>query len=288
MLRKFYTGLLVLLMLLVSFNCKKKSQIKGIELDVSFSEEKLSDNLMTDMKLTWRITEQFIPMSQDLNIFVHFWDGNNLLLQADFFPETTTSTWELNNEYTFSQRIYIPAFIDEFDPDFKGEEILRLAVGFSSPYDTTGESKQEILEKKLKIFPPPLDTPEVIYEEGWHDQEINPESYLKQWRWTSKTANCIVDNPHRDALLVIRGGVNLEANENQKIIFKINDLILDEFIPEQSSFEKSYNLKKELMGERDEFYLTISTDKAFIPAKVFPDSTDERELGMQISFIYFH
>ena len=104
-----------------------------------------------------------------------------------------------------------------------------------------------------------------------------------------KSARCIIDNPHRDARMIIRGGVNPEAVPGQKIIFKINDLTLDEFIPEESVFERSFIIKKEMLGDGDneEFYLTIEVDKAFVPAIAFPDSTDERELGLQISFIYF-
>ena len=135
-------------------------------------------------------------------------------------------------------------------------------------------------------MPPPLDTPEKFYEEGWYSIEKNPKAFLKQWRWTKKEAKVIIDNPHRDALLVIRGGINPDAHKDQKIIFRINDLILDEFVPGKSHFEKEYNIKKEMLGDRDEFYLTIATDKTFIPAEVIPNSKDKRELGLQISFIY--
>ena len=285
--RKITLVSLILMLTIPSFHCKKKAEIKGINLDVSFSVDKLSDNLITDMQFDWKLDKEFVKMDQDYKIFVHFWHKNNLLLQDDYFPETTTSQWEPGKEYVYSRRIYIPTFIDEFDPDFKGEETLRLSAGFYSPYDRSGESKQEILNKKLQVFPPPLDTPEIIYEEGWYDQEINPEAYLKQWRWIAKEARCIIDNPHRDALLVIKGGVNIEALKDQKVVFKINDLIFEEFVPEESYFEKSYNIKKEMLGEGDEFILTISTDKTFVPAKTVPNATDERELGIQISFVYF-
>jgi len=164
---------------------------------------------------------------------------------------------------------------------------LKLSVGFYSPYDISGKSKQEILVKKIKIFPPPIDTPDIIYEDGWYNEEVNPESFLKQWRWTSKEAKCFIDNPHRDALLVIRGGVYQEALKGQKIIFKVNDSVIDEFISKERYFDKSYDIKKEMLGDEEEFYLVISTDKSFIPAKTLPNSTDERELGIQISFIYF-
>jgi hypothetical protein len=289
------------------FSCKQKAQFHGIALDVNFAEERLSDNLMTDMTCTWKTSADFVPMSQDLNVYVHFWHDTNLLFQADYIPEIPTSTWEPNQEYSFTQRIHIPTFIDEFDPDFKGEETLRLSVGLYSPYDRSGETKQSVLDTKLVVFPPPLDTPEIIFEQGWYDREVDPEAYLKQWWWTAKEARCIIDNPHRDALLVIRGGVNLEAVQGQKIMFLINDLMLDEFVADDSYFEKSYTIKKEMLGDSEEFMLTITTDKVFVPAQVFPDSfmltittdkvfvpaqvfpdsADERELGMQISFVYF-
>jgi len=285
--KKTTIATLVVLLSLVAFQCKNKAPVKGISLDVKFSEEMLSDNLMTDMELIWTTDADFEKMAQDFDVFIHFWHKTNLLFQADYSPEIPTTQWEAGKEYRYTSRIFIPTFIDEFDPDFSGEETLRMSVGFYSPYDRTGKAKQEIVSKKLKILPPPLDTPEIVYEEGWFDLEINPESYQKQWRWTAKEARCIIDNPGRDALLVIRGGLNLDALEDQKVIFKINDLILDEFIPEQSHFEKTYNIKKEMLGDKDEFYLIVGTDKIFVPAQIMPNSNDQRELGLQISFLYF-
>jgi hypothetical protein len=285
--RKILTLCLVLIVAISVSACKKKTVIKGLELEILFSEEKLSDNLITDLQYKWKTGSEFVKLNQDFNVFVHFWHKNNLLFQDDHNPEVPVSQWEPEKEYTYTRRIYIPTFIDEFDPNFRGEDSLRLSAGFVSPYDRTGDSKQEILVEKLKVFPPPLDTPEVIYEEGWYDLEINPDAYLKQWRWTSQKARCIIDNPHRDALLIIKGGINANAFESQTIIFKINDLTLDEFIPEGGIFEKSYSIKKEMLGDKEEFYLTIETDKFFIPAELSDDTTDDRVLGLQVSFIYF-
>jgi len=277
----------ILILMFIFYNCKQKTNMKGLDLEVTFSEEELSDNLMTDMKCLWETNSEFEGMRRDYNVFVHFWHGDNLLFQADYFPDIPTSKWEPNKEYKFTQRIYIPVFIDEFDPDFKGQETLRISVGFYSPYDKTGESEKLILDQKLKVSPPPLDTPQVIYMDGWYDLEMNPDYHFKSWRWTAKQAKCIIDNPHRDALLIIRGEVNKNAVEDQKVIFKIDETILDEFVPEHPIFEKTYQINKEKLGEDDDFYLAIATDKTFSPVELFPESTDERELGIKISFIYF-
>jgi hypothetical protein len=285
--KKTAVVILIFFMTVISFQCKKKSQVQGLTLDVTFSEEELSDDLITDIQYNWKTSPEFVKIGEEMQVYVHFWHKNNLLLQDDHIPEVPITEWEADQEYSYTRRIYIPEFIDEFDPEFKGEETLRLSVGISSPYDRTDETQQEIMEKKLKVYPPPLDTPEKIYEDGWYDLEINPDAFLGKWRWTAREARCIIDNPKRDALLVIKGGVNLEALKDQKVIFKINDRILDEFIPEESYFEKSYNIKKEMVGEGEQFFLTIATDKVFVPADIMPNSKDKRELGLQISFIYF-
>lgn len=280
-------AMLVILIVFGSVSCKKKAQVKGVELNVVFSEKNLTDNLYTDVRYIWKTGPDFQKMGQDYNVFVHFWHNTNMLIQDDYVPDPPVSAWEPNKEYETVRRIYIPSFIDEFDPQFKGEESLKLSVGLYSPFDRSGSSKLEIFDKKLKVVPPPPDTPEVVYEEGWYDQESDSNSYLKQWRWTAKEARCLIDNPQRDALLVIRGGVNLDAAKDQKIVFKINDAVLDEFVPTESNFEKSYSLTKEQLGDKSEFYLVIATDKTFIPAQVIPNAADQRELGMQIAMIYF-
>jgi len=128
---------------------------------------------------------------------------------------------------------------------------------------------------------------EVIYEKGWYDLEIEPNAPLKQWHWTSRKARCVIVNPHRNAQLLIRGGASRDVVGNQRVIFKINGLRLDEFIPGAAVFEKSYNISREMMGNGNEFYLTIAVDPTFIPARVFPRNNDERELGVQIAYIYF-
>lgn len=280
-------AIILIIAAVFSVSCRKKASVKGVELSVSFADKSLTDNLMTDITYRWKTTREFQPMSQGLSVFVHFWSGNNMLFQDDYIPDPPTTKWEPGKEYTFTRSIFIPKFIDEFDPQFKGEETLRLSIGLYSPFDRTGKVKFQIHDENLKVLPPPPDTPEIVYENGWYDQENAPSSVLKRWRWTAGEARCLIDNPRRDALLIIRGAVNKDAVKDQKVIFKINDAVLEEFIPPTDAFEKSYRLTKDMFGDKNEFRLTIATDKPFVPSKVYPNSKDERELGIQVSFIYF-
>jgi hypothetical protein len=285
--RYAFVWILVIAAAVIPVACKKSPPVKGVELTVTFAEATLSDNLITDVTYTWKTLADFVPMDKDYSVFAHYWHNTNMLFGDDYVPEVPTSKWEKGKTYSVTKRIYIPKFIDEFDPQFKGEETLRLSVGFFNPFDRTGQSEKEMLSKKLKVVPPPIGTPEVIYQTGWYDLETNPNSVLKQWRWTSKEAKCVIDNPKKDALLVIRGGVNLSAVKDQKVMFKINDVVLDEFVATQELFDKTYNIKKEQLGDKNEFTLSIAVDRPWVPAKVLPNSKDVRELGVQVSFVYF-
>ena len=131
-----------------SFSCRKKAQVKGVEFAVDFSDKHLTDNLMTNVTYSWKTTAEFQKMSQDHNVFVHFWHNNNMLFQDDYIPDVPTSKWEPNKEYTFKHRIYIPPFIDEFDPQFKGDETLNLSVGLYSPFDRTRQSRSSRSSKR--------------------------------------------------------------------------------------------------------------------------------------------
>src|SRR4030042_7200410 len=123
------------LVVLTALSCQKKARVKGIELAVNFSATTLTDNLITDIQRDWKTSRDFLKAGKDLTVFVHFWHGSNMLFQDDHVPPVPTSQWEPGQEYKYQRRIYIPSFIDEFDPTFKGDETLRLAVGLYNPYD---------------------------------------------------------------------------------------------------------------------------------------------------------
>ncbi len=158
-------------------------------------------------------------------------------------------------------------------------------------YDPNSKEKSIVLfEKKINIQPASINAPEIVYDEGWNEIEtdINAvEPFAKSWRWTTAKSVCIIENPQKESTLIIKGGVNKTVFQDQKVTFRINDILLDEFIPAEANFSKEYTVSPQMMGSTDEFSLKFETDRVFVPAKAFPNSKDNRELGAQIFFIYF-
>ncbi|MGQ9618426.1 MAG: hypothetical protein ACUVUG_05630 [Candidatus Aminicenantia bacterium] len=273
------------LSLLLIVSCKKKTEDMGVQADLSFPSSPLTDYWLTKVKYTWNLKDNFKGFNKNLYAFVHFSDSNNrIILQDDHLPPVETTKWKAGDRFEYEREIFLPKFIDEFDPSFKGEEEVKLTIGLWDPFNPS--TKHIVLIKKLKFQPPPVDTPEIIFENGWYPEERDPQRNIS-WRWTSKEAKCTMDNPRRETLLWIKGGVNKAIFQDQRVVFIINERVIDDFIPETGEFDRRYYLTPDELEDNDEVILTIRTDKTFIPSKSIPNSTDPRELGVMIYLIYF-
>lgn len=115
---------------------------------------------------------------------------------------------------------------------------------------------------------------------GWHSSEKNG------WRWTSKQALCYFINPKADSVLEIAGGGCSKYLSTLPVVtFYLNNQKLDEFILDSEWFEKKYNLTSRELGYSDLIELRLDISDTFVPSKIIPKSTDNRELGLGISKI---
>jgi len=284
------TLLTLLTAFILPFGCGSKIEQKGITLQVNMTPERLSDNLFVKMNYITVLTDEFTPLSTDMSMFVHFWrkKTKEMIVQDDYFPINPTSTWKKGDTISNSRVIFIPRFFNEYAFDYKKEETVRLTIGLVNP--KTPDQKITLLQKDLKIESASDIAPAIFHDIGWHQPEENPKAETledSKWRWTTQKAICIIENPRKKYDLRISGRVNNEILKEQTVIFKINDTVLDQFIPDSYKFSKIYTISPEMMGELEEFQLTIETDKSFIPSQVSQESKDDRELGVQIYFLYF-
>lgn len=290
-LRSLRVFTLIPLMFLFMSSCSNTSSLKGVDLKLKISPDTVTDFLYAKMNYEFDVKDGFAGLDDDYRIFVHFWrlKTKEMLLQDDHTPEKPFSQWKPGDSIKYSREVFIPEFLDEFDIDFEGYEEVRLTIGLYKPTQEKGP-KFILYQKVLNVESASLNAPELVYDEGWNQPEQDPKienPNEQSWRWTKKTAVCIVQNPRKESLLIIRGGVDKAKIPDQKVIFKINDQVLDEFIPETAKFEKKYIIAPEKMGSGDEFKLIIETDKTFIPSELDAKANDDRELGVQIFFLYF-
>ena len=290
-LRNLRVFALIPLMFLFMSSCGSTPNFKGVDLKLEILPDTVTDFLYVKMNYAFEVKDDFAGLDDDYRIFVHFWrlKTKEMLLQDDHTPTKPFSQWKVGDSIRYTRVVFIPEFLDEFDIDFEGYEEIRLTIGLYKPAQEK-EAKFILYQKVLNVESASLNAPELVYDEGWNqpEQDLKIENPKEQsWRWTKKTAVCIVQNPRKEALLIIRGGVDKAKIPDQKVIFKINDLVLDEFVPETAKFDKEYIIAPEKMGSEDEFKLIIETDKTFIPSELNANVNDDRELGIQVFFLYF-
>jgi len=145
--------------------------------------------------------------------------------------------------------------------------------------------------QKIPDIIPDVFTPyPITYSEGWYPLETNsqiPNPDWQQWRWIGRKAFCTIQNPRKKTLLIIRGSVDKSIHSEQKISFQLQDTLLDEFIPGTSKFFKEYLITPEMMGITETVSFSIETDCVFIPSRINPGVDDNRELGLQIYYLFF-
>lgn len=270
----------------LSLPCRKQTDVRGIGLSAVFSSRVLTDNLFTELTFRFKTAPSFAPLTEDNRITTELLVRGRPVFRDEFEPPVPTSKWEPDREYTFTRRVYIPAFIDEFSPDFRGAESATMSVALVFPSATAPGSRLVVYDRKLRFVPAP-DKPVIVLLSGWYPPETDPSAPGIEWRWTAKEARAAIDNPGRDALLVLRGDPGPSAPAGRKVTVSIDGRVLEEFALGPAAFEKRYSVGREWLGGRKDFVLAVAVDKTFVPAKVVPGSTDERELGVRISLIYF-
>ena len=288
-----HIGILILIMFFL-FSCGKKDGDKiadvGVKLNINLSPDTITDFLYLSMNYEYEISEDFNNFDKDYMIFVHFWrmKSKEMLVQDDHFPVKKSIEWKKGDRITYSRMLFIPKFLDELDIDFEGFEEIRLQVGLYNPENPT--EKMTLFSKVLNVQPASINAPDIIYSDGWNEEEMNlaiQDPFYRLWRWTTKKAECIIENPKKKSILIIKGGVHKSLYQDQIIKFYINGNQLEEFIPQGVTFEKKYVLTPEQMGNEPEFKFVIETDKSFVPSALNPANRDNRELGVQIFLLYF-
>ncbi len=303
---KFLIFIVIALML---FSCGKKNNTKGIDFDLNISPKivsydnadilTLTDKLYIKMNFKYTLNEKFKKLADDYIVFVHFWrkKQDKMLLNFDHSLKSQgvkeTSSWKQGDVITYSQKVYIPKFLDDYDAEFDGFEKINLTIGLHKP--NSSNDKIILFHKEIRVEAEESHAPAINYQDGWHDIETNPKGKenFKKWQWTKGKATCIIDNKNYESpkpknySLIIRGGVSKNILKDQSVIFKINGKEIDKFIPKNDFFDKEFTITPAQMGNDYMFTLTIETDMFFVPSKLDPNSKDNRELGMQIYYIYF-
>ncbi|MDD8031514.1 MAG: hypothetical protein PHQ25_05885 [Acidobacteriota bacterium] len=287
--KKFWTlrtrlNLLICILVVGSFlACSGQSPIKGLAVSLEFGEKVLTDDLVTSLIIKFITTSDFKPLGKDYQIeAVADWQGETLF-EERLEPEVPTSKWIASRVYEIKKHIYIPKFIDPFDPAVASGQKINFKLRL-----TGADLTQPIVldSRKIKILCCPPEAPVVVFLDGWErvkkvpTMAIGPAYEL----WTKTTATCLLKNLGQPATLMIKGQSFLEG---QKVSLFLNGSLLSEFVTEVGGFQKVFSISPPDPESQPEMALTIKVDKTVGLSEIYPDIKEDKKVGLKIDKVYF-
>lgn len=226
------------------------------------------------------------PIDKDYRVFVHFLDSHNaLLFNDDHDPPEPTSSWDAGSTLEYERTLFIPLYpylgtasinVGLYIPD-TGERLGLAGIDDGNLAYQVGQI--ELLDQKENIF--------LVYKEGWHQLENDPDNRSMEWQWTKQEAVCSFRNPKKESVLFLEADTNLHAFEEPlEVAVMIGENEIAKFtVKERDPFLKKITIPVGALGDEDWVDLRLVNSSSFVPAeKNIGDDT--RELALRVHHLY--
>jgi hypothetical protein len=283
------SGLLPLAIALGVAGCgrEKATESRPITPSVSFNKPRAPIGSPVEITYKFEVGPDSAPIAKDYSIFVHFLDSRDaLLFTDDHKPPEPTSAWKGGSTVEYKRTLFIPLY------PYLGTASVKLGLyqpetgerlGLEGPGDGNlayPVAQIELLDQKENIF--------LVYKEGWHQLENQPENRSVEWQWTKKEAVCSFRNPKKDATLFLEADTNVNAVEGsqQKVAIWIGQTEIEAFTVEsRDPVLRKIQIPASALGEEDWVDLRIVNGHSFVP-KDKGLGADDRELGLRVYHLY--
>ncbi|MEO6213771.1 MAG: hypothetical protein ABIP65_09120 [Vicinamibacterales bacterium] len=245
---------------------------------VTFSKDKAA--IGSPLKVTFKF--QVLPNARfdaDYVVFVHVLDPDGeKLWQDDHPPAIPTSQWKPGQVVEYTRTVFVPNY------PYIGEAIVRIGLynpanGKRLSLDAPAASQQEYVAGKLQLLPQ-TENVFLIYKDGWHPQEVDPNNPASEWQWMKKAGTISFRNPKRDATFYLESDTRVDLfNPPQQVTVKLGGQPIGTFAADSKERTlKTFPLTAARFGSADIAELTIEVDRAFTPG----GGADIRELGIRV------
>jgi len=265
---------------------EKARESRPITPSVSFNKPRAPIGSPVEITYRFEVGPDAEPIEKDYNLFVHFLDSHDaLLFTDDHQPPEPTSSWKAGATVEYKRTFFIPLYpylgtapvkVGLYVPE-TGERL-----GLAGPGDGNlayQVAQIELLDQKENIF--------LVYKEGWHQLENQPENRNIEWQWTKKEAVCSFRNPKKDSVLFLEADTNVNATEGPKqVSIWIGQNQIDSFaIESRDPILKKIAIPAAALGTEDWVDLRIVNGQSFVP-KAKGMGADDRELGLRVYHLY--
>lgn len=245
---------------------------------VSLSKDKAA--IGSPLKATYRF--EVLPnatFDADYVVFVHVLDPDGeKLWQDDHPPSIPTSQWKPGQVIEYTRMVFVPNY------PYIGESAIRIGLynpanGKRLSLNASEASRQEYVVGKLQLLPQ-SENIFLIYKDGWHPQEVDPNNAATEWQWMKKAATISFRNPKRDATFYLEWDARADLfNPPQQVVVKLGGQTIGTFAASAKDRTlTTFPITAAQFGPGDMAEITIEVDRTFTPG----GGADTRELGLRV------
>ena len=271
---------------LIACGSDKTSESRPITASVDTNKPRAPIGSPIEITYRFDVGADSAPIDKDYRVFVHFLDSHNaLLFNDDHDPPEPTSSWDAGSTLEYERTLFIPLYpylgtasinVGLYIPE-TGE---RLGLAGTDDGNLAFQVGQiELLDQKENIF--------LVYKEGWHQLENDPDNRSMEWQWTKREAVCSFRNPKKESILFLEADTNLHAFEEPlEVAVMVGEHEIAKFtVEERDPFLKKITIPAGALGDEDWVDLRLVNSQSFVPAEK-NISDDTRELGLRVHHLY--
>jgi hypothetical protein len=238
---------------------------------------------------SWVVEPGAKKLDQDYRAFVHFLDSRGKMLFADDHPpEPPSSRWKPGRTYSYRRTLFVPVL------PYVGSVEVRMGL---YPYPGRGErpalkgehrGSREYRVGTLELRPPTENIP-LVYKEGWHNPEADPENPTVQSTWTKKEALVSFRNPKRNVVVYLEGDTCVPCFAGPaEVTIRVGHHVGLRFPVEGPRMQlNKIRVKAADLGAEEWVDLRLSMGESFVPRNLTPPLNDDaRELGFRVFHLY--
>jgi hypothetical protein len=241
-----------------------------------------------DVTYTFVVAQGAARLSRDYRVFVHFSDSSGQQLWTDdHVPPKPTSQWQPGETITYTRIMFVPKV------PYTGEATIDLGMYLAGSDERVPLSGTVVGRRAYRVgtldVQPQRDSTLVLYNAGWHDAEVVPDSPGIEWRWSKGESTLQFRNPRRDIVLMM----DLDQPQGdlpgpQRVDVRTGSTSLDSFslAPGERAVRR-VSIPAAALGNSDNVELSLRVEPTFSPAYLpGGQSRDVRTLGVRVFHVY--
>ena len=238
-----------------------------------------------EMTFRFDVLPDLVPMTDDYTVFAHVLDNNGERIWSDDHrPATPTSEWEPGQTIWYTRRIMAPLY------PYIGEAEIAVGLHLASTGERLALAGDHIGQNAYRTasitFTPQHESSFLVYEEGWHGVESQPNGEAS-WRWSTGHGVVSFQNPRGDARLMLEVEGRPDVFDTpQQFSLRVGEQMLEELSLDTSApVMIDRTLTAAELGSDDVVRLELLVDQTFVPSELGVGD-DARELGVRVLTVY--